>query len=151
MTTEIRAAAADDMLTYELEIAAPPELVWRFWTEPDRLVRWMGDVATLEPRPGGTFRLEYRSGDVAAGSYVELVPPRRLVFTWGWEAAGDPVPSGASTIEVDLAPLADGAATLLRLRHLGLPADSRGGHDEGWRYFLGRLAEAAAGREVPAT
>ena len=142
MTTEVRSIAAGDALGYEVRIAAAPAIVWRFWTEPDRLVRWMGDIASLEPEPGGTFRLEYKSGDIAAGAYVELDAPRRLVFTWGWEAAGDPVPPGASTIEVDLEPLDDGAATLLRLRHSGLPAESRNGHDEGWRYFLGRLSEA---------
>jgi uncharacterized protein YndB with AHSA1/START domain len=145
MTTEIRPIEADDALGYEVRIAAPPALVWRFWTEPERLVRWMGDVATLEPQPGGAFRLEYKSGDVAAGSFVEVDAPRRLVFTWGWEAPGDPVPAGGSTIEVMLEPLDDGAATLLRLRHSGLPQASRDGHDEGWRYFLGRLVEAAAG------
>ena len=145
MRTEIRPIGTDDALAYELNINAPPELVWRYWTEPDRLVRWMGDVATLQPQPGGAFRLEYESGDVAAGAFVEVDAPRRLVFTWGWEAPGDPVPPGASTIEVTLDPLDGGAATLLRLRHAGLPDESSRGHDEGWHYFLGRLSEAIAG------
>jgi uncharacterized protein YndB with AHSA1/START domain len=143
MTTEIVAIEAGEGLGYELQIAAPPELVWRFWVEPERLVRWMGDVASLDPRPGGMFRLEYRSGDVALGTYVELDEPSRLVFSWGWEADGDPVPPGASRIEVDLTPIDGGAGTRLRLRHLGLPTASRHGHDEGWHYFLPRLAEAS--------
>lgn len=132
-----------DFLSYDLRIDAPPALVWRFWTEPERLVQWMGSVATLEPRPGGLFRLEYRSGDVALGRYLEVEPPRRLVFTWGWDNPEDPVGPGASRIEVDLEPADGGAATALRLRHLGLPEDSRSGHDEGWQQFLPRLIEAA--------
>jgi uncharacterized protein YndB with AHSA1/START domain len=143
MTTQIKAIRSGQDLAYELRIAASRATVWTFWTEPDRLVRWMGDVASIEPRPGGRFRLEYKTGDVAAGEYVEVDEPRRLVFTWGWEEAGAAVPSGASTVEVDLEPLEGGAATRLRLRHVGLPADSRVTHDEGWMYFLARLGEAA--------
>ena len=142
MTTEIRSLGAGDTLGYELEIAAPPGTAWSFWTDPEKLVRWMGDVATLDPRPGGVFRLQYKSGDIARGEYVELDEPRRLVLTWGWEAEGDPTPPGSSRIEVDLEPTAGGAGTLVRLRHTGLPTESRTGHDEGWRYFLGQLAEA---------
>ena len=151
MTTDIHPIEGAPDLEYEIRIEAPRDLVWSFWVEPDRLVRWMGSRATLETHPGGAFRLEYRSGDVVAGSYVEVEPPRRLVVTWGWEEEGSAVPAGASTIEVGLESLEGGAATLLRLRHLGLPEESRGSHDEGWRYFLGRLVEASAGREVATT
>jgi uncharacterized protein YndB with AHSA1/START domain len=150
MTTELLRRESGDALAYELEIAAPPELVWRFWVDPARLVRWMGDVATLEPRPGGTFRLEYRSGDIARGECVEVDEPRRLVLTWGWEADGDPTPPGSSRIEVDLEPSDGGAATRLRLRHSGLPFESRAGHDEGWAHFLARLAEAAGSLQAEA-
>ena len=66
MTTEITSIDAPDGLGYELRIDAPPEVVWRFWVEPDRMVRWMGKVATLEPRPGGIFRIDYGQGDVIA-------------------------------------------------------------------------------------
>ena len=142
MTSGITSIDAPDGLGYELRIDAPPEVVWRLWVEPQRIVRWMGDVATLDPRPGGMFRLEYKSGDVARGEYVELAEPRRLVVTWGWEAEDDPTPPGSSRIEVELEPVDDGAGTLLRLRHTGLPAASRDGHDEGWRYFLAQLAGA---------
>ncbi len=150
MTTGVRpldAGEAGDTLGYELDIAAPPAVVWRFWTDPALLVRWMGDIATLEPQPGGLFRLEYRSGDIARGEYAVLDEPRRLVVTWGWEAEGDPTPPGSSRIEVDLEARNGGAETRLRLRHSGLPAASRGGHDEGWRHFLAQLGEAAASGE----
>jgi uncharacterized protein YndB with AHSA1/START domain len=144
MTTEIRPLQAGDALGYELDIGATPATVWSFWTDPEKLVRWMGDVATLDPRPGGQFRLEYKSGDIARGEYVELDEPRRLVVTWGWEAEGDPTPPGSSRIEVDLEPLDDGTGTRLTLRHSGLPSASSAGHDEGWRHFLDRLAGAVA-------
>ena len=142
MTTQILPTETGENLAYEVRIAAPPAVVWRFWTQPDLLVRWMGDVAVIEPRPGGRFRLEYRTGDVASGAYVEVDEPRRVVFTWGWEEQGAAVPPGASTVEVDLEPLDGGSATMLRLRHRGLPGDSSTSHDEGWRHFLARLVQA---------
>jgi uncharacterized protein YndB with AHSA1/START domain len=130
------------ILGREVYLAARPETVYAYFVDPQRIVRWMGKVATLEPVPGGLFRVDYGQGDVARGEYRELDPPRRVVFTWGWEQAGDPVPPGGSTVEVELEPEGDG--TRLRLRHLGLPTDSQAGHGEGWDYFLGRLSEAVA-------
>ena len=130
-------------LAYEVRLDATPDAAWRLWTDPEQLVRWMGSRATLEPRPGGVFRLEYSSGDVAAGAYVEVDPERRVAFTWGWEAEPTFGP-GTSTIEVAFEKVAAGG-TLLRLLHSGMPSDLRGNVDEGWRYFLGRLVEAAAG------
>ena len=143
MTTEILSIDAPDGLGYEIRIDAPPEVVWRFWVEPERMVRWMGVVATLEPRPGGAFRIDYGQGDVIAGAYVELDEPRRLTVRWAWESA-DPVAAAPSRIEVELDAIDGGDATLLRLRHLELTEPSRVSHDEGWRYFLPRLADAAA-------
>ena len=104
------------------------------------MVRWMGKVATLEPVPGGVFRIEYGQGDVVAGEYLEVEPPRRLALTWGWETPDGRVDAGR--VEVELESDDEGSATVLRLRHLGLDEASRTSHDEGWRYFLPRLPEA---------
>lgn len=139
--TVTRAADAGETLSYEVRIAAPPATVWAHWTDPDRLVRWMGDVATIDPRPGGSFRLDYGKGDVAIGQYLEFDAPHRLVLSWGWERPGEAVGPGASRVEVTLEPTDGGAGTLLRLRHSGLPEASRASHDEGWTFFLGRLVE----------
>jgi uncharacterized protein YndB with AHSA1/START domain len=126
----------------EVHIDAAPDTVFAFFVDPDRIVRWMGKTATLEPRPGGLFRIDYGQGDVARGEFVEVDRPRRVVFTWGWEKSGDPVQPGQSTVEVDLEPAGEG--TLVRLRHSGLGRDSRKSHDEGWIYFLARLRDVAS-------
>ena len=141
MTTEITSIDAPDGLGYELRIDAPPAVVWRFWVEPEHMVRWMGAIATLEPRPGGAFRIDYGQGDTIAGEYLEVDEPRRLTLRWAWEST-DPVEAAPSRIEIELDAVDGGAATLLRLRHLGLTAPSRVSHDEGWRYFLPRLIDA---------
>jgi uncharacterized protein YndB with AHSA1/START domain len=133
----------------EISIAASPETVWGFLVDPMKATRWMGQEAFFDPRPGGEYRVQVVN-ETAVGEFVELDPPRRLVFTWGWEADGDPTPPGSSRIEVDLEPSDGGAATRLRLRHSGLPVESRAGHDEGWAHFLARLAEAAGSLQAEA-
>ena len=141
-----------ETVVYErvLQIDASPETVWEFLVDPEKLMRWKGVDAKLDPRPGGIFWCEIIPGHVAAGEYVELDPPHRVVFTWGWEGqeSSDPhgVPPGSSRVEVTLEP--DGAGTLVRLRHLDLPEESREIHGEGWDLYLGRLAIAASGGEA---
>jgi uncharacterized protein YndB with AHSA1/START domain len=126
----------------EIRIEARPETVFEFFVDPDKMVRWKGRTARLEPTPGGTYRVEINNRAVASGEYVELDPPRRVVFTWGWEG-GSPVPPGASTVEVELTP--DGDGTLLRLTHRDLPDEEVEQHADGWDHFLPRLATAAPG------
>ena len=134
--------ATTDTTTIEREvrIEAPPATVFAYFVDPARMVRWMGTTADLEPEPGGRFRIDYNGTDIAAGTYLEVDPPRRVVFTWGWEMPGDPVPPGGSTVEVTLTPVDGG--THLRLVHRGLPADAVAGHAEGWDYFLPTLLAA---------
>jgi uncharacterized protein YndB with AHSA1/START domain len=141
--TELRTIETANGLGYELELEAPQTEVWRFWTEPAQIVRWMGDVATLEPWPGGTFRVEYATGDVVAGEFLDAEKPQYLAFTWGWEEAGSLTPPGSSRVEVILEEL-EGSRTLLRLRHTNQPAAALENHDAGWRFFLPRLAAALA-------
>lgn len=125
-------------------IDAPAEVVFPYFTDPERYAIWMGTHATLEPEPGGTYRTSMREGLAAAGEFVEVDPPHRLVFTWGWE--DHPlVPAGSSTVEVVLTE-AEGGGTLVTLTHHDLPSDDeRAHHGEGWRLYLGRLAVAAVG------
>jgi uncharacterized protein YndB with AHSA1/START domain len=131
----------------ELAIDASPETVWQFLVDPEKSHVWWGRAITLDPRPGGRLRIVIRPETVASGEVVEVDPPRRLVYTWGWEAGGDGpelVPPGSSTVEIDLEP--SGRGTLLRLVHRGLRNDeTRRSHGRGWDHYLGRLAVAAPG------
>jgi uncharacterized protein YndB with AHSA1/START domain len=126
-----------------VHIAAPPETVFPFFTDPDRYVQWMGNRATLEPTPGGAYRVGMRDGVEAVGEFVEVDPPRRLVFTWGW-TDNFPVPPGSTRVEVVLSEVAGGTHVLLR--HSGLPDEAQAEHHRGgWEAYLGRLAVRAAG------
>ena len=132
----------------EITIAAEPETVWRYLVESERASLWMGQMVDLDPRPGGLYRVEVVPGFVARGTFVELDPPRRLVYTWGWEPGPDGtpnvVPPGSSTVEVELEP-ADGS-TVVRILHRDLPtAESVASHTRGWDHYLPRLVIAASG------
>ncbi len=128
-----------------MRLGARPDQVFPYLIEPDRYVRWQGIKAELDPRPGGVFRVWMDANTIASGEYVEVEPPHRVVFTWGWE--GDQgIPPGSTTVVVTLE--ADGEGTLLSLRHTGLPdGDASAMHDEGWRYFTGRLVLVAVGSD----
>ena len=129
----------------EIAIDASPAAVWEFLVDPGKATRWMGQNASFEPRPGGLYRVEVIPGNTAVGEFVELDPPRRLVFTWGWEPGGhSTLAPGSSTVEIELVPNGDG--TTLRFRHHGLPSEeSAQSHAHGWDHYLERLVVAARG------
>ena len=130
-------------VTREVRIKATPETIFPFFTDPQKMTRWKGTAAALDPHAGGAYRVDVRPGNIAVGEYVEVDPPHKIVFTWGWEGSPE-VPPGSSTVEITLTP--DGDETVVTLRHHGLPSDgSRAAHAEGWDYFLPRLAIAAEG------
>ncbi|HEX9695141.1 MAG TPA: SRPBCC family protein [Actinomycetota bacterium] len=136
-----------DVVERQVRIDARPEIVFEFFTDPAKMIRWKGVEAKLEPQPGGVYRVVMNEAQyVANGTFVELVPHSKIVFTWGWEGSSD-VPPGSSTVEVTLTP--DGDGTMLRLIHSGLPVPALAAHGEGWDKFLPRLATVAAGGEVP--
>jgi uncharacterized protein YndB with AHSA1/START domain len=130
-----------EVIEHEVRIQARPETVYEFFVDPDKMTRWKGSSAELDPRPGGRYRVAIGQG-VAAGEFVELDRARKVVFTWGWEG-DERIPPGTSTVEVTLT--ADGDGTILRLVHRDLPEGQGAVHEEGWNHFLPRLITAAAG------
>lgn len=125
-----------------VHIAARPELVFDHFTRPEAIVRWMGDYAVLDPRPGGEFTLDI-NGVPVRGRYLEVEPPRRLLISWG-HAGSKRLPPGASTLEVTLTP--EGEGTTVRIVHSDLPEPEARQHAVGWQHFLERLVIAGAGR-----
>lgn len=126
-----------------VRIAAKPEVVWHYWTDPERMCEWWGKAASLEPEPGGTCRVEMTEGPVMVGEYLELEPYERLAFSFGWEGPDSPVAPGSTRVEVTFT--ADGDDTVMTLRHTEMPAEAAADHEQGWAHFLAVLAETAGG------
>ena len=131
-------------VTVERLIAARPETVFSFFTDRDKWLSWMGADGTFSFEPGGEYRTRVNGDNVAEGRFIEIDPPKRVVFTWGWADDGMSVPPGSTTVEITLEPVAEG--TLLRLVHRDLPSpEASAAHQEGWTHYTDRLATGAAG------
>ena len=130
----------------EVQIAAPPSTVFAYLTDPEKILRWLGTEAKVEPQPGGLYLVNVTGARFARGSFREVVPVHRLAYSFGWEGSEE-VPPGSSLVEIDLIEQPPGG-TLLRLTHTGLPtAEQCDSHGKGWAHYLGRLAQAASGRD----
>ena len=129
----------------ETHIAAPRASVFAFLTDPAKIVQWMGTEATTEMHPGGLYLLKGVGSATARGAFREVVPVHRLAYSFGWEG-NEEVSPGSSLIEIDL--IEQDGGTLLRMTHSGLPnATTQASHGKGWAHYLGRLTEAASGRD----
>jgi uncharacterized protein YndB with AHSA1/START domain len=147
-----------DVPEVSVHVAAAPEAVFPYFTDPARYVEWMGSQAVLEPVPGGVYRVGMNDGFAAAGSFLEVEPPGRVVFTWGWadaEAAehvlherSDPgggiLRAGSTRVVVTFE--AEDGGTRVTLRHHDLPTDElRDAHRVAWQTYLPRLSVRVAG------
>lgn len=134
-----------DEVTLEIRIAASPQTVFRMLTDPVALKVWLAGSVQADARPGGAF-VASGPGLQIEGSFVEVVPHERVVFTWGGVEGLAP---GQSTVEFRLVP--EGEGTLLRLRHYRLPRPVVQRHRIGWAEGgLIKLKDMAEGRP-PAT
>src|ERR1700674_1019374 len=107
-----------ESIVREVWIAATPEDVFPYFTDADKLSVWKAAWAESDARPGGGFRADITGrGDIAYGAYLEIEPPRRVVFTWAWENDDLADAYHSSVVEVTLAP--NDGGTLLRLVHRG--------------------------------
>ena len=123
-------------------IRARRDIVFRYFTDSDRFAAWWGAGSTIDGRPGGALRIRYPNGVLASGEVLEMVPPRRVVFTYGYEDPAKPIPPGGSRVIVTLEERPEG--TLVLLRHELPDAAARDHHLQGWRYQLAVFANVVA-------
>jgi uncharacterized protein (TIGR03086 family) len=121
-------------------LPVPPDDAFALLTEPERLRRWQTVSAVVDLRAGGSYRWTVTPGHVAAGTYREVEPGKRIVFGWGWEGSEDLAPD-ASTVTVTLEP-ADGGS-MVTLVHEGLTGEQAASHAEGWNHYVERLERLA--------
>jgi uncharacterized protein YndB with AHSA1/START domain len=126
-------------------IKAPPAHVYQLLTDAELLTTWMAPIAAADARPGGRISWTHANGDSVIGAFVELVPARRIVFTYGWDRPDVGIAPGSTIVEIDLRP-ADGG-TELKLTHRGLAGRMADAHRGGWANYLGRLRAVAEGKD----
>jgi uncharacterized protein YndB with AHSA1/START domain len=132
-------------LTREVRVKADPSTIYALLIEPGKQ-SWLGTDAEFDARPGGVYKIQVGGDHPALGEFVEVVPDEKIVFTFGWNEPGHPIPAGSTNVAITLIP--EGDETLVRLVHSGLPDDAISDHEQGWQHFLDRLAIVAVGGEL---
>jgi uncharacterized protein YndB with AHSA1/START domain len=129
------------LLDRNVLVAADRDVVFRFLSDDARWAAWWGAGSSIDPRPGGAVRIRYPDGTEVAGTVEEIVPPARLVFTYGY-VSGAPIPPGASRVTIALDE--EDGATRVRVRHAFEDASVRDLHVQGWRFQLSLFSNAVA-------
>jgi uncharacterized protein YndB with AHSA1/START domain len=131
--------ATKPSLVLKRRLKAAPEKVYEAWTRPEQMTRWWGvtphsqktPVAETDLRVGGRFRVQFwgqnEEHHAVSGVYREVVPNRKLVFSWAWQST----PERESQVTIDLNPVNDG--TMLTLTHEQFFSEkARDDHGVGW-------------------
>lgn len=124
-----------------ITIEAPPETVFRFFTDSARWAAWWGVGSSIDARPGGALKIRYPGNVEVSGEVLEISDGKRIIFTYGYDS-GLPIPPGASRVTITLRPVASG--TELSLSHAFAEAGVRDLHVQGWRFQLSLFANAVA-------
>ena len=126
-----------------------PEKVWRAWTDPQALSQWFGPGGPGEPQTvslaemdvcvGGRYRLVFGGPEgndhEAAGIYKEVVPNKKLAFTWCWPRT---TPDRVSQITILFR--SEGGGTDFEFRHEEFFNEAaRDGHQHGWTVTFAKL------------
>ena len=134
-------------LHIERRFAATRERVFEAWTDPQLFVRWFmpkggsASDAEMDLRAGGTWRVTMkpplRPAGLAFGTYMEVDPPARLVYTMAWEG----IPLGPeSVVTVEFREVDGGTEVALTQERLET-IRGRVGHARGWHNSLKRLRD----------
>jgi uncharacterized protein YndB with AHSA1/START domain len=126
-------------LTLTRHYPVAPEKVWRAWTDPEAVKKWFGpgpgepvSAAELDVRVGGRFRIVFGGPDgkahECAGVYKEVVPNRKLVFTWTWPNS---TPERESLVTIVFKSAARGTALVFKHEKF-IDETVRDNHQRGW-------------------
>ena len=140
--------ATKPSLALQRHYPVAPEKVWRAWTDAEAVKRWWGpgpgepvSLAELDVRVGGRFRIVFGGPDgkmhECAGVYKEVVPNRKLVFTWHWPNS---TPERVSVVTIIFKDL-NGKTELLFTHEQLFDEKARDDHKRGWSASLDKLSD----------
>jgi uncharacterized protein YndB with AHSA1/START domain len=122
-------------------IEAPRDIVFSYFTDSGKWARWWGAGSTIDARAGGAVEIVHPGGVRVAGEILEINPPTRLVFTYGY-VSGTPMPVGASVVTLRLQD--DRQGTRLDLSHEFADEKVRDEMVQGWRFQLSLFGNLVA-------
>ncbi len=137
---------SETSLKIEREFAAKREDVFSAWTDPAKMVQWMGPGEVncggvdIDLKVGGCYSIQMLTPDnenpIAVGEYKEIVPNEKLQFTWTWK--GGEMPDTLVTLTFEDA----NGNTKLTLLHENFPAkEAAEKHTHGWNGCLDKLGK----------
>jgi len=140
--------ATKPSLTLQRHYPVAPEKVWRAWTDAEAIKRWWGpgpgepvSLAELDVRVGGRFRIVFGGPDgkmhECAGVYQEVVPNRKLSFTWCWPNS---TPERVSVVTIVFKDL-NGKTELVFTHEQLFDEKARDDHKRGWSASLDKLTD----------
>lgn len=137
------AVATKPSLTIKRRFNATPEKVFAAWTDPQKMMRWMGPgnvthcEVSSDLRVGGRYDIRMvADGDEhnVGGVYREIAANEKIVFTWAWRST----PERESLVTVTVKP--DGTGSLMTLHHEQFFDEAaRDRHNQGWTGTIARL------------
>jgi uncharacterized protein YndB with AHSA1/START domain len=141
--------ATEDKTSLQIRRIYPQSVaaVYAAWSEPDQIKHWMGSVGeaevTIDVRVGGRYRYIMQGPDGqlnrVGGVFREVVPNRKLVYTWAWEST----PERESLVTVEFKPSGQGTELLVTHQRFA-DAQARDKHLQGWNGCLDRLGRYLA-------
>ena len=138
-------AAVKPSLTIKRRFKAAPGQVFAAWTDPQKMMRWLGPAGTIgcevsnDLRVGGRYAIKMIVPDDehnVSGVYREIVQDEKIVFTWAWRST----PERESLVTVTIKP--DGDGSLMTLLHEQFFDEAaRDNHNTGWSSTMDKLAQ----------
>jgi uncharacterized protein YndB with AHSA1/START domain len=137
--------ASKPSLALKRRFKATPAQLFQAWTKPEKMIQWWGvtshvkaPIAETDLKVGGRFRVQFWTPNgehqCVSGVYREVVPDRKLVFSWAWQST----PERESQVTIDLKPDTDG--TILTLTHEQFFNEAvRDDHRRGWTLALDNM------------
>jgi uncharacterized protein YndB with AHSA1/START domain len=144
---EEKSTVTENTLRLKRVFAASREKVFRAWTEPEALKKWFAPtddhstpIAEVDLKVGGRYQIGIRDPEGKlfrlGGTFREVSPPEKLVYTWAWEGDAD---IGETLVTVEFRSL--GASTEVALTHEFFPDEKAlKNHEWGWSGALDRLS-----------
>jgi uncharacterized protein YndB with AHSA1/START domain len=143
--TQAAPSAVKPSLIIKRRFNASPAKVFKAWTDPKELAKWMGPANTTaveaeaDVRVGGRYHIRMvvpNDEHNVSGFYREVVPNEKLVFTWAWRST----PERVSLVTIQLKP--DGDGTLMTFLHEQFfDEDARDRHNQGWIGCFAKLEQ----------